>query len=82
VTGGGSKLHGLSDFVQKSMKSYVQLGFSQASEFDIVNPTHREHLEDSQFSVALGLVLWGRTEDATPRSLGESFRNFLKNLIP
>jgi cell division protein FtsA len=82
VTGGGSKLPGLTDLVQKALKSYVQLGFSQAQEFDIVNPTHREYLEDPQFSVALGLVLWGRVQGTGPRGIGESVKDFIKNLLP
>lgn len=82
VTGGGSKLQGITDLIGKELKSYVQLGFSEPREFDILNPTHREYLEDPEFSVAQGLVLWGRGQETRAQGIGESMRNFVKNLLP
>ncbi len=82
ITGGGSKLQGLSDLVQKSMKSYVQFGFSDTRGLEVPNPAHRDYLEDPEFSVALGLIYLAEGRDGKPRSVREFLRDFLGNIIP
>lgn len=82
ITGGGSKLHGLSDLIQRDLKSYVQLGFSDIRELEVLNPTHKEYLEDPEFSVALGLLFLGSEGESAPVGFGGSMKNFLKNLLP
>ena len=82
ITGGGSKQKGLSDLIQKGMKSYVQFGFADTRELEILNPTHREYLEDPEFSVALGLVHLAESGNGHPRSVREFLRDFLGNIIP
>lgn len=82
ITGGGSKLQGLSDLIQKGMKSYIQFGFSDTRELEILNPTHRDYLEDPEFSAALGLLYLAEGGDGRPRNFREFFRNFFRNIIP
>lgn len=82
ITGGGSKLSGLSDLVQKSMKSYIQFGFSDARELEILNPTHRDYLEDPEFAVALGLLSLAEVSEGRPRNIKEFLMDVFKNIIP
>ncbi len=82
ITGGGSKLAGISDLVQKGMKSYIQFGFSDTRELEILNPTHRDYLEDPEFSVALGLLYLAKGGDGRPRSFREFIVDIFRNIIP
>lgn len=82
LTGGGVKLAGLTDLVKQELKLPVQIGFPNLSEFEILNPAHREMLDDPEFSVATGLVVWGKTEDEAPVSGTGAVKKFLRNLLP
>ena len=75
VTGGGVKLAGLTDLVKQELKLPVQIGFPNLSEFEILNPAHREMLDDPEFSVAAGLVVWGKTENEAPVSGAGAVKN-------
>ncbi|MEK7169206.1 MAG: cell division protein FtsA [Patescibacteria group bacterium] len=82
LTGGGVKLAGLADLVKQELKLPVQIGFPDLSEFEILNPAHREMMDDPEFSVAAGLVIWGKTENETPVSGIGAVKKFLRNLLP
>lgn len=82
ITGGGVKLAGMTDLVKQELKLPVQIGFPNLSIFDILNPAHREMLDDPEFSGAAGLVLWGEAEGGEPASSGQSIRSFFRNLLP
>lgn len=82
VTGGGTKLAGMTELVKQELKLPVQIGFPNLSVFDILNPAHREMLDDPEFSAAAGLVLWGEAEGGKPVSRGYAVKNFFRNLLP
>jgi cell division protein FtsA len=82
ITGGGVKLAGMTDLVKQELKLPVQIGFPNLNDFDILNPAHREMLDDPEFSAAAGLILWGRTEGEEPVSSAQAVTNFFKNLLP
>lgn len=82
ITGGGVKLAGMTDLIKQELKLPVQIGFPNLNDFDILNPAHREMLDDPEFSAAAGLVLWGRTEGEEPVSSSQAVKNFFKNLLP
>ncbi|TSA44142.1 cell division protein FtsA [bacterium] len=82
VTGGGVKLAGMTDLIKQELKLPVQIGFPNLSCFDVLNPAHREMLDDPEFSVATGLVLWGQSEERKMVSGGQSLKNFFRNLLP
>jgi cell division protein FtsA len=82
LTGGGVKLPGLLDLVKSELKLPVQMGFPNLGQFDIVNPTHKELLDDPEFSCAVGLTLWGLTEDKRPQITASGLRSFIRNLMP
>lgn len=83
VTGGGVKLPGMTDLIKHHLRLPVQIGLPDLSLFEIVNPTYQEVLYDSDFSVAIGLALWG-SEEETPHSFEgfQTVKRFLRNLIP
>ncbi len=84
ITGGGVKLLGMSELVRQNLKLPVQIGISNLSHFEVMNPTHQSLLEDPEFSTAAGLVLWG-TEGArmkVDRDPKELIRAIFKNLMP
>lgn len=82
VTGGGVKLAGMINLVKQELKLPVQIGFPNLNDFDVLNPAHREMLDDPEFATAAGLTLWGRTESEEPASGGQAVKNFFRNLLP
>lgn len=82
ITGGGTKLPGMTDLVKQELKFHVQVGFPDLSNFEIMNPTHKEMLDDPEFAVVLGLVLWGDAEDKKPQAGHGGIKGFFRNLIP
>jgi cell division protein FtsA len=82
ITGGGVKLAGMTGLVKQELKLPVQIGFPNLADFEILNPAHREMMDDPEFSAAVGLVLWGREEGGESVSGGQSVRNFFRNLLP
>lgn len=82
MVGGGVKIAGLEELVRHELKLATQTGFPSLEEFEIINPTHRDMIDDPEFATALGLVLWGKEEHFSPVKRGGFFKNFLKNLIP
>lgn len=82
VTGGGVKLAGMTDLIKQELKLPVQMGFPDLSGFEVLNPAHREILDDPEFSTAVGLVMWGQGENRGSVSGGETLKNFFRNLLP
>lgn len=83
VTGGGAKLLGITDFVQKEMKAYVQPGFPDTREISVPNPTHKDILEDPEFSVALGLLLlWNEGKNKEPNGFFAAVKEVARNILP
>lgn len=83
ITGGGSKLPGITDLVRQELKFHTQIGFPDLNAFEIMNPTHKELLDDPEFATALGLVAVGDSGgDGALSGFGSVIKNFFKNLIP
>lgn len=82
ITGGGAKLPGMTDLVKQELKFHTQIGFPNLDDFEIMNPTHKEMIDDPEFAVALGLVLWGDAEDKKPQVGLGGVKGFFRNLIP
>jgi len=84
ITGGGIKLIGITELIRQTLKLSVQTGTPNINRFEVTNPTHQSLLEDSEFSTAAGLVLFGtdgstRKKEYDPKEL---IRNIFKNLMP
>jgi len=82
VVGGGVKLAGLSELIKHDLKLSVQTGFPILDQFEIMNPTHRDLVDDPEFATALGLVLWGHEKEFSPIRDRGFLKNFLRNLMP
>ncbi|MGC9603168.1 MAG: cell division protein FtsA [Minisyncoccia bacterium] len=82
ATGGGVKLAGMTDLIKQELKLPVQTGFPNLSGFDVLNPAHREMMDDPEFAVATGLVISGQLEGSEPVSGGQAVKNFFRNLLP
>jgi cell division ATPase FtsA len=82
VTGGGTKLPGMTELVRQELKLPVQIGFPDLSNFEILNPTHREFLDDPECATLVGLAEWGILQGERSGSGAWSIKNFLKNLVP
>jgi len=82
IVGGGTKLPGMTELVKRELKLHTQIGFPNLDSFEILNPTHRELLDDPVFSTAVGLVSWGNFENERARGIKGVMRNFFENLIP
>lgn len=83
VTGGGVKMPGMVEFVKQALHYPTQIGFPDLSHFEIANPAHQELLDDPEFAVAIGLLLWGNVEEKHPAgTFADKLKHTLKNLIP
>lgn len=63
LTGGGSKLPGLTELTKQELKLSSQVGFAIGLECREEGIDAGENREDPEFVNALGLVLWGGDED-------------------
>lgn len=86
ITGGGVKLNGLTELVKQELKLPVQIGFPDLSNFEIIEPSYREMIEDPEMAVTVGLVLWGKSGQSklnfSRGGLLNSIKNLLKVLTP
>jgi len=64
LTGGGVKLPGLVELIRDQLKLPCQIALADLSGLEILNPTHREMLEDPDFSVVVGLLSWSGEKPA------------------
>lgn len=83
ATGGGVKLAGTTDLIREELKLPAQIGFPNLSGFEISNPAHQDLVDDPEFAVAAGLVLWGGAERGK-RGGGRAaaLAAFFRNLMP
>lgn len=82
VTGGGVKMAGMAELVKRELRLPVQIGFPDLNEFDVMNPTHKEMLDDPEFAVAVGLALWGNAENKEMSVGMGAVKGFFKNFLP
>ncbi|MFH1193147.1 MAG: cell division protein FtsA [Candidatus Jorgensenbacteria bacterium] len=84
ATGGGVKLAGTTDLIRDELKLPVQIGFPNLSGFEISNPAHQDLVDDPEFTVAAGLVMWGAAERGGKRGGGRAAAlvDFFRNLMP
>lgn len=82
ITGGGVKLPGMTELIRQELKLPVQIGFPNLSSFEIVNPAHKELLDDPEYATAVGLTLWGAREHGKSMNGGWSLKNLFKSLMP
>lgn len=84
-SGGGSKLAGIEELAKEEMKLPTRLGYPDMSKFEVINPTHRELIEDPEFSVATGLVIKGLKEQQPSFSFSDGtgiIKKIISNLMP
>lgn len=79
LTGGGVKLPGLTELVREHLKLPCQIGVADLGALEIINPTHREMLEDSDFSVVAGLLNWAN--EKPPTVPAGNFRELMKKIL-
>jgi len=82
ITGGGTKLPGMTELVKQELKFHTQVGFPDLGAFEVMNPTHKELIDDPEFSTALGLVLFGDDDGTKPMDAMDWVKQFVKNLFP
>ncbi len=58
LVGGGAKLSGLVDLTKQNLKLSTYVGLPDLTRFEINNPIYKTMLNDPEFAVAVGLVLW------------------------
>jgi len=82
ITGGGSKLFGIEEILKSELRLPAQIGLPNLNNLEILNPSHRELIEDQEFAVAVGLLLSNElTKPKNPISV-KSLKSFLKDLLP
>ncbi len=81
VVGGGTKLKGLTDLIKQELKLSAQIGVSDLSKFEVLNPVHYSLLEDPDFVVATGLILLAG-DNLIPKINGHPIIKFIKSLFP
>ncbi len=83
ITGGGVKMPGMAELVKQTLKYPTQVGFPDLSRLEITNPAHHELLDDPEFAVAIGLLLWSESSGKRASgTFGDKMQHIFKNLIP
>ncbi|MFA5870316.1 MAG: cell division protein FtsA [Candidatus Paceibacterota bacterium] len=85
LTGGGVKLPGITEYMREKLHLPIQVGFPDLTPFEITTPTYHDLLDDPEFSSALGLLLWGMSEEKKEvwgSKFSDRAMSFMKNLIP
>lgn len=82
LTGGGAKINGIAELVKQELKLPAQVGYPDLGNFEIVNPTYENLINDTEFATAVGLVLFGHSESKKNFSPITAMKGFFKNLIP
>ncbi len=82
ATGGGVKLYKMDEMLRGEMRLPAQVGFPNLSRFEILNPAHKEMIDDPEFAVAVGLMLKSSEENTRPIQKIRSIKDFLRNLLP
>jgi cell division protein FtsA len=82
ICGGGVKIAGMDELIKRELKLPVQIGYPQVDGLEAINPTHKDLIEDPEFSTAVGLLIWGNEEVIQPSGPVEVVKKFLKNLMP
>lgn len=62
LTGGGAKIPGIVNLAKKELKLPVQIGIPDIPGIIITNSEFSAELEDPEFAVAAGLLIWGSGE--------------------
>ena len=85
LVGGGAKIPGLTDLVRQELRVPSQIGLPIEDDWQLSNESLREPLEDPEYIVSLGLVLYGMDGEGwqIKNPLSQlSIRNALKYFIP
>ncbi len=82
ATGGGVKLYKMDEILREEMRLPAQVGFPNLNRFEVMNPAHKEMIDDPEFAVAVGLMLKASEEDGRPVQKIRSIKDFLRNLLP
>lgn len=85
IVGGGAKMPGLTELVKQELKLTSQIGFALEEGWLSEGSAFGDFLEDPEFVVALGLVLWGADEEGWKGKnmfSGFKIKNFIKNFLP
>ena len=85
LTGGGAKIPGILELAKQELKLPIQIGISELPGIEFINDDFRAKIEDLEFSVANGLLLWGLDQALKETGwtiskkgwLGKIFRHFL-----
>jgi cell division protein FtsA len=59
LAGGGAKIPGILELAKQELKLSIQIGIPELPGMEFINDDFRTKIEDQEFSVANGLLLWG-----------------------
>ncbi len=82
LTGGGVKMKGVTELARKELHLPVHVGYPDLSNLEILNPTHKELLDDPEFATAVGLLLWASSEGGRSGSGLGGLKGFFRRLVP
>ncbi|MEX2054487.1 MAG: cell division protein FtsA [Candidatus Colwellbacteria bacterium] len=87
VVGGGAKMPGVADLVQRELRMATQIGAANGALFAAKDAATRELIESPEFTCALGLPLYsdeakGGTTRGVPIAVPGFFRKILDSLRP
>ena len=81
LTGGGAKTPGIVELAKQELKLPAQIGAPDMGGVNIANLELGLMLEDPEFAVVAGLLLWGRGELIKNKSWGRGKNNWFSNIF-
>lgn len=81
LTGGGAKMSGIVELAKKELKLPIQIGIPEFPEAELTGGGLRAQIEDPEFSLAAGLLLWGMEHALKETSWGGAKKGWLSKIL-
>jgi len=81
LAGGGSKIPGIVDLARQELKLSAQICLPNPTPLYSRTDGHSEQLEDPEFIVALGLILWGYDRTVEKKQINVPLKGMLKKIF-
>lgn len=81
LTGGGAKMSGIVELAKHELKLPTQVGVPEIPEMEFADSDFANQIEDPEFSLALGLLLWGAENTLKETNWAITGRGWLSKIL-
>lgn len=81
ITGAGAKMPDIIELAKQELKLPAQLGISELSDVEFTNSEFEAQLEDPEFGVCAGLLLWGADKSLEDQSWSITKKGLISKIL-